>query len=586
MDYGYEGRPWLLVDITAPRDAKPGAVVTLRAAVSWLVCKDVCIPEDATLKLPLSIAAKSEAPAPVVAAQFSAARDLLPVASPWPVHFRLDRTIDLFVAAPKLADAHPTDVHFFPFAEGPVKGFAPQHWRVSEQGVSLRIEPGKKTGDLHALDGVLVLQTPDAPTQALTISASPGPVPDFKSEAGLTLPLAMLFALLGGVILNLMPCVLPILAMKALAIAGKSGRAHEAAGESLSYGLGAVLSFTALGAAVVALRAGGAAIGWGFQLQQPVTVAAFALLVFAVGLNLSGLFEVPGLGAGEALTRRGGHVGAFFTGVLAVAVAAPCTAPFMAAALGFALTQPIAVALLVFVALGVGFAAPFVAIGFSPALLRLLPKPGGWMSIFRQALAFPMYAAALWLAWVLSFQTSAGGLIVLLGAALLLGFALWLIGTLQQSGRSASVWLSWAVTGLAILALAALLPMVSLGGATGARASAAAIPSQGYSDARLQALRGQKRGVFVDATAAWCVTCLVNEKVALDNARVRATFADKHIAFLVADWTNRDPEVTALLQAHSRSGVPLYLYYAPAASDAVVLPQILTADTVLGAISR
>ena len=586
MDYGYEGRPWLLVDVTVPADAKPGASVTLRAAADWLVCKEICIPENATLTLPLSIVAARTAPDPQLAAQFAAARNLLPVASPWPVHFRLGHALDLFVGAPKLGSAQPTDVHFFPFAEGLVKGIAPQQWRVSADGLLLRIEPGKHAGGLRALDGVLVLQTAGAPAQALTISAVPGPVPDFNTEAGLTLPLAMLFALLGGVILNLMPCVLPILAMKALSIANKSGRTHEAAGEGLAYGLGAVLSFTALGATVVALRAGGQALGWGFQLQQPVTVAAFALLVFAVGLNLSGVFEVPGLGAGEALARRGGHLGAFFTGVLAVAVAAPCTAPFMAAALGFALTQSVAVALLVFVALGIGFAAPFVLIGFSPALLRLLPKPGAWMSIFKQVLAFPMYGTALWLAWVLSFQTSAGGLIVLLGGALLLAFALWLIGALQQSGKTAGGWLSWGVTILAIVALAALLPMVGIGSATGARASAAGIPSQSYSAARLAALRAEKRSVFVDATAAWCVTCLVNEKVALDNARVSSVFADKHIAFLVADWTNRDPEVTALLQAHARSGVPLYLYYAPGAADAVVLPQILTSDTVLGAISR
>ena len=587
MDYGYEGRPWLLVDITAPRDAKPGSSVTLSAAVDWLVCKEICIPENATLTLPLAIGAAPAKPDPQLSAQFATARDLLPVASPWPVRFRLDRQLDLFVAAPKLGNAALTSVHFFPFGEGPVKGIAPQQWRVLPDGLLLRLQPGKKAASLRGLGGVLVLQSAGAPAQALTISAVPGPVPAFTAnEAQLTLPLAVLFAFLGGVILNLMPCVLPILAMKALAIANKSGRTHEAAGESLAYGAGAVLSFALLGASVVALRAGGQALGWGFQLQQPITVAAFALLVFAVGLNLSGLFEVPGLGAGEALARRGGHVGAFFTGVLAVAVAAPCTAPFMAAALGFALTQAVVVALLVFVALGIGFAAPFVAIGFSPRLLRLLPRPGAWMSIFRQILAFPMYGTALWLTWVLSFQSSSSGLIVLLSAALLLAFALWIVGTLQQSGRAASNWLSWAVTILAIVALAALVPMVGDGNSGAARAEPAARSSQSYSEARLQALRTEKRGVFVDATAAWCVTCLVNERLALDNATVRSAFANRHIAFLVADWTNRNPEVTDLLRAHARSGVPLYLYYAPGAPDAVVLPQILTTDTVLQAIAR
>ncbi|MGH6877461.1 MAG: protein-disulfide reductase DsbD family protein [Rhizomicrobium sp.] len=584
MDYGYEGRAWLLVDVTAPANAKAGSNVTLRAAVSWLVCKEVCIPEDATLSLPLAIGTSPQSPDPAVAAKFAAARERLPVASPWPVRFKAGNPLSLFVAAPKLAQAALTGAHFFPFDEGVVKGIAVQQWSVSPDGLSLQLVADKHAATMRTLRGVLVLRSADTPVQALSVSAVPGAVPAFPVNAGLSLPLAVLFALLGGVILNLMPCVLPILAMKALAIASKSGRTHEAAGESVAYGAGAVLSFALFGAAVVGLRAAGQAIGWGFQLQQPVAVAAFAILVFAVGLNLSGVFEVPGIGAGESLARRSGQLGAFFTGVLAVALAAPCTAPFMAAALGFALTQSALTALLVFVALGIGFAAPFVAIGFSPALLRLLPRPGAWMATFRQLLAFPMYATALWLAWVLSFETDPGRLVVLLGAALALAFALWVVGRAQRSGRAWGRPLAWIAIVLGLAALIELVPLVNSGAPAGARVQATAIPSQRFTQARLQDLRAEKRGVFVDATAAWCVTCLVNEKLALDSSRVHAVFADRRIAFLVADWTNRDPAVTALLQAHARSGVPLYLYYAPGAPDAVVLPQILTPDAVLGAI--
>jgi thiol:disulfide interchange protein DsbD len=586
MDYGYEGRPWLLVQVTAPANARPGTDATLRAVASWLVCKEVCIPEDATLSLPLRVGSAPPPPDPPLAAQFATAQGRIPVASPWPARFEIGDGLGLFVAAPKLADAHVTDARFFPFDQGSVKGIAPQQWRVSPDGLQLRLDPGNRARSLRALGGVLVLESSDAPVQALAISARAGTVPSFPADTGLTLPLAVLFALLGGVILNLMPCVLPILAMKALAIASKSGRAHEAAGEGVAYGAGAILSFALLGGAVVALRAGGQAIGWGFQLQQPAAVAAFALLVFAVGLNLSGVFEVPGLGAGEALARRGGHAGAFFTGVLAVAVAAPCTAPFMAAALGFALTQSPLVALLVFVALGIGFAAPFAAIGFSPALLRLLPKPGAWMSIFRQLLAFPMYGTALWLAWVLSFETDPARLVVLLDAALVLAFALWVVGTAQQSGHAWGRPLGWVAMIVGLIVLAQIVPLVSSVVPAGARVQATGIPSEKFTQARLQELRAHRRSVFVDATAAWCVTCLVNEEVALDNARVRTAFADRHIALLVADWTNRDPEVTALLQAHARSGVPLYLYYAPGGGDAIVLPQILTADAVLGTITH
>ena len=413
--------------------------------------------------------------------------------------------------------------------------------------------------------------------------------PTSRRRAGLGFALAILFALLGGLILNVMPCVLPVLAMKALGVANK---AHadwgEAAREGLAYGAGAVLSFLALGLAVVLLRAGGEAVGWGFQLQEPVAVAGFALLIFAVGLNLSGVFEIGGgITGGDAFTRRGGPVGAFFTGILAVAVAAPCTAPFMASALGYALMQGVAVALAVFLALGLGFAAPFVAIALSPALLRLLPKPGLWMVRFRQALAFPMYAAAAWLLWVLTQESGPEGLVAALGAMIAVAFAAWVWG----ASRSAPP--RWRQIGTVAAAIAFAAGLFSLSFANSGKAAAASsaviapggIASEPYTKARLAALRGANRPVFVDATAAWCITCLVNEKVALSGARVRHAFAKNRIAYLVADWTSRNPEITALLEAHGRSGVPLYLYYAPGAARAKVLPQILTEDEILSAIA-
>ena len=585
MDYGYEGDAWLLVNVTPPADATPGDKVTIKAYATWLVCKEVCIPEDATIALPLTMATKPHPPSPSTAIAFAAARARLPVPSPWPARFGNANAIDLVLAAPTLANASVTAAHFFPFVQSEVKGIAPQQWKVSPQGLLLRLEPGKKAKALRALKGLLVLESAGAATQALEVSARPGAVPDFGSDMQLNLLLALVFAFAGGLILNLMPCVLPILAMKALAIASHSGRdIREARREGLAYGAGSVLSFVLLGAAVLVFRAGGEAIGWGFQLQEPAIVAVFALLTFAIGLNLSGVFEVSGIGAGEALTRRGGTAGAFFTGVLAVAVAAPCTAPFMAAALGFALTQPAVAALLVFVALGLGFSAPFIAIGLSPVLLRLLPKPGLWMNTFRQLLAFPMYATGVWLLWVLALESNPQHVVTVLAAALVLAFALWLVGTAQQSTRASNKRATqWLAILLAIAAFAA--PSILLRTRREAISlQATAIPSQPYSEARLVALRGQKRAVFVDATAAWCLTCLVNERVALDRPAVREAFEKKRIAFLVADWTNRNPQVTALLQMYARSGVPLYLYYAPGAADAVVLPQILTPEAVLQAI--
>ena len=584
MDYGYEGKVWLLSEIKAPPDAVAGAV-NIRAAASWLVCQEVCIPEDATLTLPLGISASPLPAYPAVAAQFENARAKLPVAAPWPARFVRRDGLELYVPAPGAAAQ---TAQFFPFDQDVIKGIAPQDLARAQGGFVLRLAAGKNARSTHALSGVLELSSADGSLRAYAIEAPPGIVPpvEFVQPSDLTLPLALLFAFLGGLILNLMPCVLPILAMKALAVASHAGKTGaEAAREGLAYGAGAILSFAALGALVIALRTGGAAVGWGFQLQEPIVVALFALLIFAVALNLSGVFEVPGVGAGDAWARHGGLAGAFFTGVLAVAVAAPCTAPFMAAALGFALTQSNVVSLSIFLALGVGFAAPFVSLALWPSLLRLLPKPGAWMMMFRQLLAFPMYATALWLAWVLSVQSDPGRLVLLLIAALALAFGLWALGASQQS----TGWKRGAGFAALILALAgvtALMPALAGGSQPTASQSLYGVASEPFTQARLETLRTQSRPVFVNATAAWCVTCMVNEKVALDDSRVRAAFAASRVAYLVADWTRRNTEVTALLNTYGRSGVPLYLYYPPGASQAKILPQILTPEEVLRAVGN
>jgi thiol:disulfide interchange protein len=589
MNYGYEGKVWLLTKLTAPRDAKPGDAVTLKATGSWLVCKEVCIPEDQALSLPVTVSAAPAPPYATIEEQFAAARAKIPTPSPWPATFHRDDTLDVFLAAPALAKAQLKDVAFFPLFAGVITDFAPQTFAPAANGLVLHLKPAKN-GKPKQVAGVVVLTSGDGSVQALTVAAKPGAVPSAENGpgtfAGMTLTLALLFALLGGAILNLMPCVLPVLAMKALAIANTAHRdRRESAREDLAYGAGAVLSFLALGLAIVILRAGGEAIGWGFQLQDPIAVAGFALLIFAVGLNLSGVFDVPGVGAGESLARRGGTIGAFFTGILAVAVAAPCTAPFMAAALGYALTQSGAVSLLVFLALGIGFAAPFVVIGLSPTVTRAFPKPGAWMLRFRQFLAFPMYATALWLVWVLSFETDPTHVLLLLALALLVAFALWIFGSTQErTGRWRAA--GWLAVLLGLGTLVQLLPLVGAGApAPHSVAEIGRLPSQSYSAARLAALRAEHRPVFVNATAAWCITCLVNEKVAFASGDVQNAFARRRIDYLVADWTNRNPEISALLQAHGRSGVPLYLYYAPGATEAVVLPQVLTAGDVLKAIA-
>ncbi|HJW41060.1 MAG TPA: protein-disulfide reductase DsbD domain-containing protein, partial [Rhizomicrobium sp.] len=585
MDYGYQGKVWILSTVTAPSDVKPGDVVSLKAKASWLVCKEVCVPEDAELSVPVTIGTPSLSSN---AALFAAARVKLPAPSPWAVRYRLGDSLDLYVAAKPLTEAHPVRAEFFPLGDGVVIGPAPQTMGFAQDGLVLRMTPGnalaKKGG---ALEGVLVLTSADGSVQALTVAALSGPVPDASFEGGgsdIGLATALLLALLGGLILNLMPCVLPVLAMKAFALSTLSGRDHvEAVRESLSYGAGAVLSFLALGGLLVALRSGGAAIGWGFQLQEPLVVALFALLMFGVGLNLSGVFEVAGFGGGDSLTRAGGVAGSFATGVLAVAVAAPCTAPFMAAALGYALTQPPASAFAIFFALGLGFAAPFVLIGISPALMRALPKPGPWMTYFKQALAFAMYGTAAWLVWVLAQQSGPDAVAAALAAMIAAGFGAWVWG-LSRTSSPRGRGIGALVTLIAIVAALSCLYLLKSAPVQAASLNATGIPSQAYSAARLADLRRENRAVFVNATAAWCITCLVNDEAALSGARVRQAFADRHITYLIADWTRRDPAITELLSVHGRSGVPLYLYYAPGATTAKVLPQILTEGEVLAAL--
>ena len=587
MNYGYEGTVWLLTKLHIPADAHSGDV-TLKAAANWLVCQEVCVPEDATLTLPLHVGSSQLFVDKDLVAQFAAARTKLPVMSPWPLVYRKGDTLDLFVASAQLTRARPTGAEFFPFASGEIKSTAPQSLGFASDGLVLRMTPSKKFQSGAALSGVLVLTSSDGSVSALEVHAKPGPVPatEFANESGLTLGVALFFAFLGGLILNLMPCVLPVLAMKALALASHAhGDTGASRREGLAYGVGAILSFAAFGLALVILRASGAAIGWGFQLQEPIVVACFALLMFAVGLNLSGLYEVAPVAAGESLTRRGGGVGAFFTGVLAVAVAAPCTAPFMAAALGFALAQSQIVALLVFLALGIGFALPFLLLGFFPALARVLPKPGAWMVRLRQALAFPMYGAAVWLVWVLAQQTGALGVGAVLAAMVVLAFALWLYDAtrgLAATGRAIG-----ALVGLlVVIGALSFLTLLRAPSAPALSALATSVPSEPYTQARLDALRREGRPVFVDATAAWCITCLVNEKAVLSQPDVKDAFAKHNVAYLVADWTNRNAEVSALLDAHGRSGVPLYLYYAPGAPGAQILPQILTVSEMTSVLGR
>ena len=430
------------------------------------------------------------------------------------------------------------------------------------------------------LEGVVTLVDAQGQSRAYEIAAEPGePLPDtggagqtFEAQV-LNLPLllaALGFAFLGGLILNIMPCVLPVLSVKALSFAGgaQSGQARR---HGLFYAAGVLATFLALAGLLIVLRGAGEAIGWGFQFQSPWVNGALALLFFAIGLNLLGLFTLGGAlqDAGAGLTARGGDAGAFFTGALAVVAATPCTAPFMAGAIGAVLTQSAGTTLLVFAALALGFAAPLTLLAFAPGLQRALPKPGLWMERFKHVLAFPMFGAAIWLAWVLTEQTGAAGAAALLALALALGFAIYV-------ARWGRVWLVIGLVALAATTALAWRPFIGV-------QTQAALASEPWSPARVAALRAENRPVLVNFTAAWCVTCKLNEATSLGRPAVARAFAARNGVYLVADWTNRDETIAAALAEHGRAGVPLYLYYPPG-GEAIILPQVLSEDLILRAL--
>ena len=589
MNYGYEGEVLLATPLTAPVTARPGDRVTLRAQVSLLVCAEVCVPEDSslTLDLPVTQAGASDDPrwgGPIAAALAAAPRPAGLAA----VFQGRPAGVSLAVTGVALKGVDMAGAYFYPFDSTVIDHARPQAIERGAQGLTLTLTPGYafQGGKTPAgLAGVLTVGS-----SAYEIAATSGTPPGGASGLGppsaagagaadLGLAAAALFALLGGLILNLMPCVFPILAMKAASLAGHGGEQAAARQQGLAFGVGVVATFLALAGGLIALKAAGSAVGWGFQLQSPPVVGVLALLMLGVALNLSGLFEVGTSlqGAGTGLASRGGLAGAFFTGALAVIVAAPCTAPFMGPALGWALTQTPVAALAVFLALGIGFALPFVLVAFIPGLLAWLPRPGPWMEVFRKALAFPMYATAAWLAWVLAQQAGAEDLAKLFAGAVLVGLAAWLAGLAQR--RAATGGKALPLTLGAGLAAGLALALV-----VWPQDKVAQLQSEPFSPVRLEALRAEGRPVFVNYTAAWCVSCQVNDKVALSTHQVASAFARHRVAYLKADWTRRDATIAADLASHGRAGVPLYLVYGPGGADGVILPSILTPDIVIKAI--
>ena len=601
VNYGYEDDVVLPVAITAPADARPGQTATLKAAASFLVCKEICVPEDATLTIALPVTAGPPGADPQWGRKIGAALAAAPKPAGLTAAFqKKGAAVALAITGPALKGAEVHDVYFYPFDATVIDHAKPQVVDRGPDGLTLTLTPGyafQGAAAPAAMAGVLAVDG-----KGYEVAATPGAAPAGASGLGppapkgvagganLGLITAAVFAFVGGLILNLMPCVFPILAMKAASLAAHGGgEARDARRHGLAFGAGALITFLALAGLLIGLKAAGQAIGWGFQLQSPPVVAVLCLLMLAVALDLSGVFEVgtslQGVGAGAA--ARGGLMGDLFTGALAVVVAAPCTAPFMGASIGWALTQPAFAALIVFLALGLGFALPFVAVTFWPGLLARLPRPGPWMDAFRKALAFPMYGAAAWLAWVLTIQAGETALARIFIAAITLALAAWLAGAAQRRAAAGGrpVALGAAAAVLAAAALAGVVwPAYAETPSGGPTARSAETASEPYSPARLAALRAEGRPVFVNYTAAWCVSCQVNDRVVLSTRPVAEAMRKYGVAYLKADWTKRDPVIAAELARYGRAGVPLYLVYGAHGGEPAILPAILTQGVVVGAL--
>ena len=585
MDFGYENEVLFPIKLQAASTLKAGSTADLTARVDWLVCREVCIPGKANLALPLPVTAQASTVDPVRQALFDHFRSLLPQSLP-------SSAKAVFAATPGGFDlaltGHPaTGAQFFPLEQSQIANAAPQ--TVSQVQNGLRISL-KKDENLHTplsqLNGILLL----ADGSAYEIHAPAGALPAAVAGGAPGAAVAAIFrfvglAFLGGIILNLMPCVFPVLFIKGLSLV-ESTR-HEPSRvrkHGLVYTLGILVSFWAVVGLLLGLRAGGQQLGWGFQFQSPGFIAVMALLLFFLGLSLAGLFEI-GLtvtNAGSGLAARSGYSGSFFTGVLAMVVATPCTAPFMGAAIGFALAQSAWVAFAVFTALALGLAAPYLLLTFQPVWMRYLPRPGAWMEVLKQATAVPIFGTVIWLVWLFASTAGVDALTALLAAFLLLAVAGWILGR-WPARRVPSVFAT------SVILLAVATPLYALWKLPPATAATATTAQQAgwkpFDRAGIEQYRSQGRPVFVDFTARWCLSCQVNERAVLNRADVRRRLRDSGILLERADWTRHDESIGSALTELGRSGVPTYVFYLPG-KPPLLLPEVLTPGMMLSALDQ
>lgn len=604
--FGYSDKVLFPVRITPPVDLAEGEPVTLRTHAEWLVCAEACIPGETELSLTLPVSQLAPEFDSQRADQFNAAREKLPVeATEWVFGAAVDDSlIQIWIRPPEWFADSLRGVYFFPHDKAIIHNAAEQTLEVTGSGYSLVVprfqnatsDPERITGVLYAESGWRGPGSEKAITIDIPVGEGGQIAAAVTDEAAGGIWKAILFAFLGGIILNLMPCVLPVLSLKILGFVNKAGEGGKGVvSHGLVFTLGVLLSFWALAGALLILRAGGEQLGWGFQLQSPVFLVILSSFIFLFGLSLLGVFEI-----GTSLTAVGGKTqsstgwgGSFLNGVTATVVATPCTAPFMGSALGFSLAQPAWVAMTIFTALGLGMAAPYVVLSASPKLLKFLPKPGRWMETFKQIMGFLLLATVVWLAWVLGIQAGVNALAALLIALLLIGIGGWIFG------RWGTIAMPMPKRGLAYVLSALLLiggvafglAGVSLYGAAPTQASSSSsgegITWEPYTPERYEEALASGEPVFIDFTAAWCLSCQVNERVAFRSAQVRDTFAKKGIVALKADWTSRDDTITQALARYGRNSVPLYvLYDGSGGHEPVVLPEIITPGIVMEALAN
>jgi thiol:disulfide interchange protein DsbD len=591
VDYGYENEVLLPVDIDVPSTVALGSNVVIAGHASWLVCSDTCVPEDADLSISVPVATATEAD-PDWAERLASVRARLPARNPFPTTVSVSaENITLHIA---MGDAKKLrDVMFFPVDRDVIDNDAPQSPVAGPEGLTLTLRRDGTKPPPAALNGLLSFRDSaaqsDTGPQAIMVSSPIESVTE-KLSGQLAFAWALVLALAGGVLLNLMPCVLPVLSIKAFSLAQHAqSAAREVRVQGIAYTAGVLASFATIAALLLGMRAAGAEIGWGFQLQSPLFVALMIYVLFAVGLNLSGVFSFGERIAGAAgeLSSRASYSGSFLTGALATLVATPCTAPFMAAALGYAITQPWYRSLAIFEAVGFGMALPYLGIAFSPRLRRFLPKPGSWMLGLKQFLAFPIYGTAVWLTFVLAQESGELPVTLVLSGLVLIAFAAWLYESLRHSENR---WRRWglAASALPLIGAVALVPLAGTNqplhvAATENNVGIRWLP---FSTNKVDELQAQGRSIFVDFTADWCITCKINERLALESPAVIEAFAANEVAALRADWTRQDPSITRMLEANGRAGVPLYLFYPKPGPRGerrgpIILPQILTAATIL-----